>query len=241
MKQIEFLWELQQHEHKFNSIKKKLEDLARKGHINNIIIELKGIESSLKEKKITIFENEKRINKSNNQLKELTFNQDEIEKNLYNGTITDLKQLHYMDMESKRIREEINKLETDTLEMMEAIEEFKQDIKNMEDQYASVKKDFEEKVKEYNAATDQLRKEAKEEMDIIYNITSKIEKNIYDQYALIKKNKRYAVAKVSKNECSGCHMIIPFYILEELKGEINIVCCENCGRILYYNGINEDI
>lgn len=234
MEQLDLLWELQKHDEKLKKIKEKLEELAKKGHIENMTIKIQNLELKLENRKKSIDESDKKLIKNSETLRDLNFQLDEIEKELYSGTITDLKQLDYMDKESKNIRKDINDIEMEIISLIEEIENFKIDMGKIEVEYENIKEEFKRYAEEYKMITDELRQNAKEEIDYIYEISSKLEKGIYEKYKNIKNNKEKVMAEIIGDECSGCHMILPTYLINKVKENHEIVQCENCGRILYF-------
>lgn len=235
MEQLELLWNLQEHDFRLKQIKSNLEELAKKGHIETMTLKLKSLEKRLDDKKDILGQNDERLKDNSNLLKKLNYQLKEIEENLYNGTVTDLKQLSYMDKECKQQRELINDLEIEILSLMEDIDGVKHEIYVVEKEYEQIKNDFKKDTEEYKKLIEQLRTNARKEIEYIYDISSKINRDLYEKYNNLKKNKGFAIASVEKDECSGCHMIIPVYILDNLKRGEKLQCCENCGRILYLN------
>ncbi|MCR2044931.1 zinc ribbon domain-containing protein [Anaerosalibacter massiliensis] len=235
MEQLELLWELQKHEDYLKIIKKKLEDLAKTSYIETMTIRIETLEQGLNDKEKSLERNSELFRKNNLALKDLNYQLSKIEKELYSGVVTDLKQLDYMDKESEVIRDDINKLEIDMLSIMEDMDEIRQEIEKIKIEHDKNKERFKESILEYEKITNELREEARKEMDFIYDISSKIEKDIYEKYSSIKENKGYAIAVIKEDECSGCHVIIPIFLLDKVKAKEEIVQCENCRRILYYS------
>ncbi len=233
MEQLELLWTLQEHDLKLKETKSRLEELAKEGHIETITIELKNLEKNLYDKKKQLDENDRRLKKNDKTLKELNFQLKETEKNLYDGTVTNVKQLNYMDQESKKLKGIINQLELEILSLMEKTDNMRDDISNIEKRYNLIKTEFEKGTEEYKHLTDQLREKAREEIESIYEISSKLDKDLYDRFMTLKKNKSFAISEVEDNKCSGCNMIIPTYLIDNLKRDEELQYCENCSRILY--------
>lgn len=234
MKQLELLWKLQNHDFELKETKAKLEKLAKKGHIENITLELNNLERELKDKKDELDKSDEKLRKSDNVLKGLTFKLKETEKNLYDGTVTDLKQLNYMMDESKNLKGLINDLELEIISLMEDIDNMRVEISNIEDKYSEIKIKFKKSTEEYNRMTDQYRKKIRQEMENIYEVSSQIDKNLYEKYNTLKDKKIFAIAKVEEdNRCNGCNMIIPTYLVDNLKSNEELQYCDNCGRILY--------
>jgi hypothetical protein len=60
--------------------------------------------------------------------------------------------------------------------------------------------------------------------------------NIYRQYERIRKNRRgVAVAEAVEGRCTACHMAMRPQFSQELKRGDQVMACESCSRLLYYN------
>jgi len=211
-----------------------LAELEKGIMVDNINLRIKRLERDIEKKNNILKKNDDRIRESNLKLKQFDYELKVVENNLYSGTITDLKQLDYMDKESKRLRKEINEMELEILSLMEEIEDLKQFIKDVECEQQELKRDFEVFRVKQKMRKKELKKEVEKEVEIIKEIKSKLGKDALEKYNIIKKNKGYAVAEVLNDECSGCHMIISTSLINKVKSEEKIFQCENCGRILYY-------
>jgi predicted nucleic acid-binding Zn-ribbon protein len=43
------------------------------------------------------------------------------------------------------------------------------------------------------------------------------------------------VAEAGDGRCLACHMALRPQFYQELRGCLQVMCCESCGRILFYN------
>jgi predicted nucleic acid-binding Zn-ribbon protein len=43
------------------------------------------------------------------------------------------------------------------------------------------------------------------------------------------------VAEAAEGRCSGCHMVLRPQFFQDLRHSDQVMFCESCGRILYYN------
>ena len=59
-----------------------------------------------------------------------------------------------------------------------------------------------------------------------------IDEELLLKYQKIRKNKKSAIAEIKNEVCLGCNMGISKYMVEKIKTSNDIICCENCGRIL---------
>ncbi len=96
-------------------------------------------------------------------------------------------------------------------------------------EYDQVKEIYDEEFKRDSASLAQLRANADKH-------TAGIDKELLEKYKAIKQHSAPPMAMLSGDQCSGCYMSQPNVVLREVKAGEKIVCCDNCGRILYVPG-----
>lgn len=239
MGQLELLWNLQKHDHKLDYINSQIDKVGKSKFNETVSADIINLEDSIKKGKDNLIKSDAKVRKGYIKLKELNYQLSEIEKDLYGGNITDLKQLDFMDKESKRLREEINYCELEILSLMEEVERIKKDIEDIEIQHGEMIKEFKKHKLKTKNLEDRLIEEKNQEKEALKKITIKIKKEFLEVYYNIKNNKGSALAKINNNECSGCHMIISMYLMDKVKNEEELHLCEHCGRILYYDMTDE--
>jgi uncharacterized protein len=115
-----------------------------------------------------------------------------------------------------------------------------------------------EKAKKNIASKDSVLKNKKDELDKIIATTEKEEKHfgklaadarekvesrLLHSYDRIRKNYRngLAVVPVLRDACGGCFNAIPPQKQSEIRQHKKIIVCENCGRILVDNELNDAV
>ena len=67
-------------------------------------------------------------------------------------------------------------------------------------------------------------------------MVAKITPSVYKNYERIRKGRRgVAIAEAADGRCSACNMIIRLQFFQDLKRGDQIMICESCQRMLYYN------
>ncbi|MEW6160319.1 MAG: C4-type zinc ribbon domain-containing protein, partial [Verrucomicrobiota bacterium] len=62
-----------------------------------------------------------------------------------------------------------------------------------------------------------------------------VEEGVLARYQRLRKLKGdNTVVGIEHSVCGGCHMRLPTQIVITCQAEKELVCCPNCGRILYY-------
>ncbi len=235
MGQLELLWHLQNHDRKLRKLKLQLRDVNKSEKLEELQIRLKGIEYDITNNKTQREVNEVKIQRYNNKLNQLTFHLKEIENKLYGGEVKDVRQLTYMSKEAQDVKKEIIKLEKDIINLMEEIETLDKKLETVDDVYHRLEKELENEKKQSENLVNQLKLCIVNENKILQKILSGIEDDLKQKYSVLKEKKGKAIAKVSDDKCTGCHMSIPLSILSKLRNTELIVYCDNCGRILYFN------
>lgn len=234
MSQLKLLWSLQQHDRRLAQLIQKLKEIEDEKKMDDLIVRLQQVEYDVTNKKTRKEVNELKIQRSNNKLEQITFKLKDVEKKLYNGSVSDLKQLTYMNKEAQDIKKESIRLEKETLSLMEETEKLGQELIEVVNNYNKLKEEIENNMNEFKSTSIQLKLEIKKEKVIINKISSRLSEDLRKKYLTLKASKGKVLAQVHDGKCNGCHMTIPLYIMSKLKNKEEITYCDNCGRILYY-------
>lgn len=131
---------------------------------------------------------------------------------------------------------EIRRAEDRILELMSESEPLERNVKTAEaalidekQQVEAEKEQARERTAQDRKALDGLQAERKQ-------LVAALAPNVYRQYERIRKHRGgIAVAEVVDGRCTGCHMAMRLQFLQDLKRGEQVMTCESCGRILYYN------
>jgi len=67
-------------------------------------------------------------------------------------------------------------------------------------------------------------------------IVARVHPNVYRQYERIRKGRRgVAIAEAVDGRCSACQIALRLQFYQDLKKGDEVMYCESCARILYYN------
>ena len=233
MANMDLLWQIQKHNDTLDNIKVNLVKVKENIKIKAMGKRLMQSEKRLNDLGKAIKDNEDKLNKDDGVLRDYDYQLQTIEKDLYGGIITDLKQLGFLDEERKALMKSIETKELEILAQMEEMERLKnqhtgllRDFKDLKKEYYMLMKDCTKLLKGYKLETEN----AKLGID---RIKSKIDKAAYEKYEKIRRSKNDAIVQVIDKRCNGCNMVLSTFILDRLKNYDEMVFCENCGRILY--------
>jgi predicted nucleic acid-binding Zn-ribbon protein len=131
---------------------------------------------------------------------------------------------------------EIRRLEDRILELMGESDPLEKNVKAAEVALAEEKKQVEaekERARQRTAADQKALDELNAERKTVANGVSP---SVYRNYERIRKGRRgVAVAEAIDGRCSACHMAMRLQFFQDLRKGDQVMVCESCGRILYYN------
>jgi hypothetical protein len=130
----------------------------------------------------------------------------------------------------------IRKAEDRILALMSESEPLDQAVKSAEAALKTERDQVEaekQQARDRSAVTQKAAQELQAERDGIVKQTTPA---IYQRYERVRKARRgVAVAEAVDGRCSACNMTVRLQFLQELKRGDQIMSCESCTRILYYN------
>lgn len=173
-----------------------------------------------------------KLYKIEKNLLEYNYTIKDIEDKLYSGKTNDIKQLEILSEEKEDIRDTINNTETKLLQYMEDLEVDEDSLTNMEQELKDILRQNDENDLNYKKIDKELDAKTNKKTIDIDKAKLDIDEELLLKYEKIRKNKKSAIAEIKNEVCLGCNMGISKYMVEKIKISNDIICCENCGRIL---------
>jgi predicted nucleic acid-binding Zn-ribbon protein len=131
---------------------------------------------------------------------------------------------------------EIHRAEDRTLELMAESEPLDKNVKAAELSLKQEKAQVEGEKQQAMARTAEDRKALDQIRLERSAIVARISPAVYRQYERIRKNRRnIAIAEAVDGRCSACHMAMRLQFFQDLKHGDQVMYCESCSRMLYYN------
>jgi predicted nucleic acid-binding Zn-ribbon protein len=239
MNQLELLWELENKKTvlekwigEYNHINnnKNIEDLS-KSAIN--------LEKTLEEIENNQTKNRILLKKQDKLLMEYNYKIGEMRKELYSGSITDLKQLDYINSEKESLKPLIDNIEFSILTLMDEIEKMELEKKSLNIELTSILKELRQLKKGNKVQLTKIENEIQQREDELNLVQSKIDLKLLNRFTVLRDTRQMAIVEVKDSICTGCNMRIPTYQIDIIKKKADIVYCQSCGRFLYYKGIEE--
>lgn len=160
---------------------------------------------------------------------------DENEFKLYNKVGSDLNAIDKLEKSIERSKQELKKLEDDAVELLEEEEKINSIIENLRLELVNVKNNFydykEKSSKKIDEADNNIKLFEKE----IEKLKKDIPENMLYEIEKILKYNDTAVVKLVGAVCDGCKMKVSAMTIDSVNRGVEIVRCDNCGRILYYD------
>lgn len=236
MSQLDILWQVQSCDKEIYKFKGELKELKKGEEIESLYLKLRQREYDSTNINTQIEVNNTIIHRNNKKLDDLNYRLKEIEEKLYSGEVADLGQLEYMNVESKKIKKEVERIESETLSLMEKVDILKKDVVEVESELKKISEDLRFAEDNHKNRIEKIENEIQKSIEKRDNILKQLDDKLIKSYNDLQetKGKGKAVVKVDNNRCNGCHMNIPLSLLSKLKKNETIAKCDNCGRILYY-------
>ena len=130
---------------------------------------------------------------------------------------------------------EIRRAEDRILDLMSESEGLEKNVKTAEVALKAEKADVEAEKQQARERTDADQKELNELQANRKSIAASMTPGVYSAYERIRGRRGSAVAEVIDGRCSVCHIAIRPQIMQDIKRGEQLLTCESCQRILYYN------
>ncbi len=139
-----------------------------------------------------------------------------------------------MGREIERYQNEISALEDQELELMEQADVFKAQFAVEEKQTAAAKESIAKQVANLDSKEATLGTRLEELKKEREDLAAKVDEDLLDRFNRLFASKGDAAVVALEHEfCTGCHMKVTTATSVRVKGGLEIVSCEQCGRILY--------
>lgn len=197
----------------------KLDLEAEKAHLNDLEKSLKDVQLKLKTKESELSQKESQIKKLDGQLSQIKTN----------------KEYTALQQEIASLKADNSLLEEGILYAMDEVEAVKDEVRKEREKFASVTKAFQDKDGEVVSQEKNLQARL---MDLKKQREESVAKlppelgELYNRIAL--KKQGLALALVTGEVCSACQMQLRPQLINEIRLGEQIIVCENCSRILYF-------
>jgi predicted nucleic acid-binding Zn-ribbon protein len=227
--EIEKLLVLQDRDRKIRSLKQelKLAPLERKEldeKLANAVKKLEAVKLKAREMEVERKKLENEVQAKRDSINKFQTQKFQTRKN---------EEFQALNNEIKRYEDEIRVTEDRELDLMESGDKAKAEIAATDKETQAVKAQVERQVADIAAKIDTVAGQLKELEAERANLAGEVEEDLLDTFNRLFANKNEAVVPLEHGVCMGCHMSVTTQTVVRVKGNREIVHCEQCGRILY--------
>jgi hypothetical protein len=156
------------------------------------------------------------------------------QQRLYQGTVTNPKELSNIEKEVESLGRQRADLDGRILDLMEKTDQAKTAFERSQAQaaelamaHSAARESFSAKFDELNIELEGLIRQRADSADAV------ADKSLLKTYEDIRaKSGGIGLARIEQGACSGCHMALPSFVVKAVKeGEV-VTKCDNCGRLL---------
>jgi hypothetical protein len=134
---------------------------------------------------------------------------------------------------------EIRKAEDKILEIMEGAELFDRQVKASEGELKAQSAQVEKEKEDARALTAKDEARLKELQTERQGLRSGVNGDLLHLYDRVLKARKTALAEAREQRCTACYVLMRPQKWNEVKADTEVMTCDSCGRILFYNPANE--
>jgi len=161
----------------------------------------------------------------------------EMERKLYGGTVSNVKELQAMEADVKALRHRRDELEELELEVMEQREVLDREVAEIEAQRAEVQAAVDELLATIASAEAEIDRDLAVESAARADAAATVPPNLLQTYDSIRaKNRGIGAARLVGDTCQACRLSLPATEVERVRRmpADELARCDNCGALLVH-------
>lgn len=166
------------------------------------------------------------------EIDDLTTKIKAIEKKLYDGKITNSKELSNLQTESEDFKKRRSGFEDKVLDLMEQADLSRKNFDGINNDIARLVTQWQSQQKQLTGEMEQLKANHATLDSKKQALVPQIDANAVGIYRELRKRKGTAIARIEQGTCLGCRITLPNSDLQQAKGG-GLVKCSSCSRILF--------
>ncbi len=231
--QLKLLWDLQELDLEIRATEQQIEEAPALSGVDESLTRLEELKQSLTEKELLFKEDQKKLKNLEMRTQKIVDDRENLKENMYDGTVSSVKELEQMHRKMELLAEEKNRLEEEILILMESLEEQESSLEQLKKEVEGASGDLREKEAMLEKKLARLEEELKDLQEKRSLLAEKVEPKFLDRYNLLaEKHKGQPLARVEDEICGGCRVFISSALRGHLYNPEAMVYCENCGRLL---------
>lgn len=236
-KQLQLIAQLSQLDQKIDSLyekagelPEKIEELERELHNQEKLIEeLQEKRQKVIGEKAELHVEIKDIDSRRRKLEDLVF---QVKNNRQYDAI--MKELEYIKQQQQEAESKFA-----TLTIQE--ENLRKQLEQEKAKFDEMKETLQRLEKELKRIEDSQKDEMEQLLIEREKLVKKIPKQILLHYERIREYHDDAAVPLKRGSCSGCYSVVPPQVEVELRNYYRVYFCENCGRVLYPEELQEEV
>ena len=158
------------------------------------------------------------------------------EQRLYNGSVTNPKELQSLQQEVQRLHAQQNRQEEHLLEVIDMTESLQEITQQKLASLQQAQDAWQEEFIALTAQRKQVEEQQRELQEKREQIVASLNVDLVKRYETMRRTKQgRAVSKVDQSSCQWCRVILTPSELQHVRISSELQTCTNCGRILYYD------
>ncbi|MBN1793645.1 MAG: hypothetical protein JW844_01625 [Candidatus Omnitrophica bacterium] len=229
--QVDFLIELQKLDKKIyefqSAITAKPKELENeKAGIDEQMLHVQHAEDQLKQLQLLHKEKEMELSSKEENVKKLQSQLFQVKTN---------KEYSALQNEIEGLKADNSLLEEEIIVLLDKISEAEELLHKEKERSNEKKKKFGETETRFKTEIEHMEQQLLQLQANRQKITPQVDKKILDRYERILEGRNgFALAPVINGSCGGCNMDLPPQMVNEVQLKNNIVTCERCARILFW-------
>ncbi|MDD3718923.1 MAG: C4-type zinc ribbon domain-containing protein [Actinomycetota bacterium] len=233
MNELEALFRVQELDTRVMELRNQEEHHALKGELEELEQRSVALQAEIEEAEASLEESRKKQRAIEDKVQGVDEKLAREEGKLYDGKVTNPKELRGLEAEVRSLKRKKDELETEELEEMERLDELKGALDGLRADLEALRAEAGEKraaldreVAEIGAELAELEKER----GAACSQVSEEVLELYDE--LLESRHHLAVVKVVDGVCQGCRVELPGIEYDRFLKSESVFTCTNCGRIL---------
>lgn len=214
------------HRHEHHPLRTQIVELEAQRATQRADLDIVGAE---------LIEAERERKRVDDEVASVQARRDDIEKKLYDGSVTATKDLLALQEEAKHLAERQVGMEDGELELMEQVEEIQGRVDTQQAALEQTERAITATITELGIAIDEIDAQIAENEAARDEASSSVPAELIDRYLQLRADMGgIAVARLEHNSCSGCNLSLPAVAADRMKHlpDDAVVTCDSCGRIL---------
>lgn len=146
------------------------------------------------------------------------------------------EQLHAFQKEIEFFQSSIRKMEDRILELMGESDPLERNVKTAEAALKNEKAQVEAEKESARQRTAEDQKAAQDLRKDRSSVSAELTPSVYQRYERVRKMRRgIGIAEAIDGRCAACNMAMRLQFFQDLKKGDQVMACESCQRILFYN------